>query len=246
MIPPPIVEVTDLYLTYRVRRNRPPSLKEYMVQLPRRTRQEQQEIRALDGVSFAVQRGEVFAVIGHNGAGKSTLMKVVSRILHPTSGRVVVRGRTAPMIELGAGFNAELTAAENIVLYGALLGREPARMRERIMPIGQWAGLEDVLDVPIRSYSTGMLARLGFAVATDEAPDLLVVDEVLSVGDESFQRTSRQRMEDLLDQGTSVLLVSHSLTAVEAMADRVLWLDHGRVKALGTSREIVPEYRSVM
>lgn len=240
----PVVEVTDLVLSYKVRRSRPPSLKEYIAQLPRRSREDAKEIRALDGVSLRLEHGSTLAVVGHNGAGKSTLMKVVCRILHPTAGRVVVRGQVAPMIELGAGFNSELTAAENVVLYGALLGRPPERMRRRIAAIAEWSALEDFMDVPIRNFSTGMLARLGFAVATDEAPELLVVDEVLSVGDQEFQRKSQERMDSLIEQGSSVLLVSHALSAVERLADQVVWLDHGRVRATGPPDEVLAAYRA--
>lgn len=240
-----VVEITDLVLSYRVRRSRPPSLKEYVAQIPRRSQESSsREIRALDGVSLVLERGSTLAVVGHNGAGKSTLMKVVCRILHPTEGRVIVRGQIAPMIELGAGFNSELTGAENVVLYGALLGRSPERMRRRIAPIAEWAALEDFMDVPVRNYSTGMLARLGFAVATDEAPELLVVDEVLSVGDQEFQRKSQERMDDLIARGTSVLLVSHALSAVERLARDVIWLDHGRVRAHGPAAKVLAAYRA--
>lgn len=240
----PVVEVTDLVLSYKVRRSRPPSLKEYISQLPRQSRQAAGEIRALDGVSLRLEQGSTLAVIGHNGAGKSTLMKVVCRILHPTQGRVIVRGQVAPMIELGAGFNSELTAAENVVLYGALLGRPPERMRQRIAAIAEWSALEDFMDVPIRNFSTGMLARLGFAVATDEAPELLVVDEVLSVGDQEFQRKSQERIDSLIERGSSVLLVSHALSAVERLAEHVVWLDHGRVRAAGPTDEVLAAYRA--
>lgn len=239
-----IVELRDVSLAYRLAHNRTGSFKQFLISaVKRQVRYER--LWALDGVDFTIRPGEVFAVIGPNGAGKSTLMKVIARVLPPTGGRVIVRGSVAPMIELGAGFNGELTAEENIVLYGALLGRDPAVMRERIKPIAKWAELEDFLDVPIRSYSTGMLARLGFAVATDVAPDLLIVDEVLSVGDEGFQRKSKARIDEIMGQGTSVVLVSHSLDTVRTMADRALWLDHGHMKMLGTPEEVVDAYGRV-
>lgn len=240
----PVVEMRDVSLAYRLAHNRTGSFKHFLISaVKRQVRYER--LWALSGISFDVRPGEVFAVIGPNGAGKSTLMKVIARVLPPTDGRVIVRGSVAPMIELGAGFNGELTAAENIVLYGALLGREPDFMRQRIDPIAQWAELQEFLDVPIRSYSTGMLARLGFSVATDVAPQLLIVDEVLSVGDEGFQRKSKARIEEIMGEGTSVVLVSHSLDTVRAMAHRAMWLDHGEMKMLGAPEEVVGAYERV-
>jgi ABC-type polysaccharide/polyol phosphate transport system ATPase subunit len=191
-----------------------------------------------------VAPGEVLGVIGPNGAGKSTLMKMVARVLPPTKGRVVVRGLVAPMIELGAGFNPEMTAYENIILYGTLLGRTPGQMQERVASICDWADLNDFIDVPTRSYSSGMLARLGFSVATDIHPEVLVVDEVLSVGDAAFQEKSKHRMMEMIDHGAAVLFVSHALETVKQLSDRVLWLDHGTVQGVGGPSEVVSAYRA--
>jgi len=198
---------------------------------------------ALDDVSFEIEKGEVFAVVGPNGAGKSTLMKVIAGVLPPTSGRVVVRGLLSPMIELSGGMNPEMTGRENIVMFGVLLGRAPDYMRERVGPISEWAELTEFLDVPMRNYSTGMVARLGFAIATDVKPEILLVDEVLSVGDEAFRRKSNERLEELMEGGTTVVLVSHSLATVRSMADRVMWLDHGRIKMLGEAETVVQAYQ---
>lgn len=239
----PVIDVRSISLAYRLARNRAGSFKEFAISAVRR-QVTYERLLALQDVTFTVRPGETVAVIGHNGAGKSTLMKVIARVLPPTTGRVIVRGLVAPMIELGAGFNTELTAIENIVLYGTLLGRTPQFMRDRTAEIARWAELEEVLDVPVRSYSTGMLARLGFAVATDVAPDLLIVDEVLSVGDEAFQRKSKDRMHGIIERGTSVVLVSHNLETVRQMADRVLWLDHGHMKMLGAPDEVVDAYKA--
>jgi ABC-2 type transport system ATP-binding protein len=238
----PAVELTDVALAYRLARSRSSSLKEFAIHMLKRQVQFEQ-LLALRGVSISVQPGEVLAVIGANGAGKSTLMKVIARVLPPTTGRVVVRGRVAPMIELGAGFNMEMTGYENVVLYGALLGRDASTMRARASAIAAWAHLEDSMDVPVRSYSSGMLARLAFAVAVDVDPDVLLVDEVLSVGDESFQRKSAERMDQLIASGTAVVLVSHNLDQVLEKADRVLWLDGGGVRAAGAPDEVVSAYR---
>ncbi len=232
-------------LAYRLARNRAGTMKEYAIRLVKR-QVEYERLWALNDVSFEVRPGEVFAVVGPNGAGKSTLMKIIARVLPPTEGRVIVRGTVAPMIELGAGFNQEMTALENIVLNGTLLGRDPADMRQRAPAIAEWAGLQDFLDVPVRSYSTGMLARLGFAVATDFQPDVLVVDEVLSVGDEAFQHKSRQRIESMIERGTSVVLVSHDMGTVESVADRAMWLDNGQVKMLDSPAEVVDAYRATV
>ncbi len=238
---PPIVEVQRLGLTYRLAHNSASSAKEFAIRLVKR-QVSYERLQALDDVSFTVARGEVFGVVGHNGAGKSTLLKILARVLPPTSGRVVVRGMVAPMIELGAGFNGEMTGRENIVLYGALLGREPRVMQQRAEAIADWAGLHSFLDVPVRSYSTGMVARLGFGVATDAKPDLLIVDEVLSVGDQEFQTRSSARIAEMMSGGTSVVLVSHALETVRELAHRVLWLDHGRAKMLGKAAEVIDSY----
>lgn len=237
----PAVEATDVSLAYRLTRDQVGTMKEFAINLLKgKVRREQ--FWAVRDVSFTVRAGEVLGVIGPNGAGKSTLMKMVARVLPPTEGRMVVRGVVAPMIELGAGFNPEMSAYENIVLYGTLLGRTPAQMRERVGPITEWAELTDFIDVPIRSFSSGMMARLGFAVATDIEPDVLVVDEVLSVGDTAFQEKSKQRIQDLIDTGAAVLFVSHQLDTVKSMSDTVLWLDHGNAIGMGDPADVVQAY----
>lgn len=238
----PVIDVRELGLAYRLSRNQATTLKEFAIRAAKR-QVSHERLWAVRAVSFEVRQGEVLGVIGPNGAGKSSLMKVVARVLPPSEGRVIVRGSVAPMIELGAGFNPELTAYENIVLYGTLLGREPEFMHERVRPILEWAGLVDFVDVPTRSFSTGMLARLGFAVATDIPSQVLVVDEVLSVGDESFQIKSKQRITQMMEAGASILLVSHSLGLISDATDRVLWMERGRPKMLGPTAEVVAAYR---
>ena len=238
----PTISVANLGIAYRLSRNHAGTFKEFVIRSAKR-QVSYERLWAVRGLSFEVYPGEVLAVIGPNGAGKSTLMKAVARVLPPTEGRVIVRGAVAPMIELGAGFNMELTAEENIVLYGTLLGRDPDAMRQRIGPVLEWAGLEEFSDVPTRNFSSGMLARLGFAVATDVQPDVLVVDEVMSVGDESFQIRSKERVARLMEAGAAVLLVSHTLDTVLELADRVLWMDHGKPVQLGDPSEVVAAYR---
>jgi ABC-2 type transport system ATP-binding protein len=237
----PIVELYDVSMVYRRTRHRVSSLKQTAIDTIRR-RMAYENFSALDGVTAQVNRGETLAVIGRNGAGKSTLLKVVARVLPPTSGRVVVRGSVAPMIELGAGFNPELTGVENILLYGTLLGRSVAEMRTRIEPIAEWAGLTEHLDVPLRAYSSGMVARLAFSTATDVTPDLLLIDEVLSVGDVDFQERSKERTQQMIDSGCAVVLVTHDLGAVESMATRALYLEAGVPKAVGKPKAVIKQY----
>jgi ABC-type polysaccharide/polyol phosphate transport system ATPase subunit len=199
---------------------------------------------ALRGVSFTVRPSEILGIVGGNGAGKSTLMKTLARVLTPTEGRVVVRGTVAPLIELGAGFNAELTGRENIVLYGALLGSSPAAMRRLAPAIAEWAGLDDELDVPIRAYSSGMTARLAFATATAIVPRVLLVDEVLAVGDEAFRERSWDRIQEMMEAGTAVVLVSHELALIEALCGEALWLDHGSLRGCGAASDVVASYQA--
>ncbi len=236
-----IVEATDISLAYRRTRHRVSSLKQTAIDTIKR-RMAYEEFFALNGVSFKIARGETVSVIGRNGAGKSSLLKVISRVLPPTKGRVIVRGHVAPMIELGAGFNPELTGAENIVLYGTLLGRTPKEMRSRIEPIADWAGLTAHLDVPIRAYSSGMTARLAFATATDVTPDLLLIDEILSVGDEDFREKSKKRTIEMMNSGCAVLLVSHDLESVKTMSSRAIYLENGNQKFSGKPNEVIEAY----
>lgn len=237
------INVESVSLEYRMARDRAGSMKEFAINLLKR-QVVYESLWALDEVSFAVQPGEVFAVLGPNGAGKSTLLKVLAGVLPPTSGRVVVNGIVSPLIELGGGMNQEMTARENIVLFGTLLGREPSHMRDRVMPIAEWAELTEFLDVPLRNYSTGMYARLGFAIATDVIPEILLVDEVLSVGDERFKRKSKERIEALMSGGTTVVIVSHALATIRELAERVMWLDHGRIKMIGNTETVVEAYEA--
>ncbi|MBN2549637.1 MAG: ABC transporter ATP-binding protein [Anaerolineales bacterium] len=201
------------------------------------------EFWALRDVSLTVNRGETFGVIGHNGAGKSTLLKLVAKVLKPTSGRVIVRGNIAPLLEFGAGFHPELSGRENIFLNGALLGFGRKEMEEKFSRIVDFAELWDFIDAPIRTYSSGMSARLGFAVATDVQPNVLLIDEVLSVGDEAFQRKCFTRLQEFRDRGATILLVSHNMPTIEEMCHRAAWLHHGQMLALGETAEVIQAYR---
>jgi ABC-type polysaccharide/polyol phosphate transport system ATPase subunit len=203
-------------------------------------------IPALNGVSFEVQAGEAFGVIGRNGSGKSTLLKLLVGMLKPTTGRIDVAGRVAALIELGAGFHPEISGRENVYINGAVLGMSRREIDERYDAIVEFSGLADFIDEPVKNYSSGMYVRLGFAVAIHTEPDVLLVDEVLAVGDESFTHRCLRRIEDFLARGKTLLLVSHSLGMIEEYCDRVLWLDGGECRLLGAPRFVVDAYRKAV
>jgi ABC-2 type transport system ATP-binding protein len=238
-----VIEVKNVRLTYRVLMNRTGSLKElFRDALKGRVRIN--NYVALDDVSFTVDKGEVLAILGKNGAGKSTLLKVLARVLPPTQGDVQVNGAIAPMIELGAGFHPELTGAENVVFYSTLLGRDIKKTRAKLDEIGEWAGVTDHMNFPLRTFSSGMVARLAFATATAENSEVLLVDEILAVGDASFQEKSRNRMMELIGSGAAVVLVSHDMATVRSLATRAIWLDAGKVVMSGDPEEVVTAYEN--
>ena len=237
----PVIEVMDASVSYMIRHGASPTLKETVIQAFKRESHDV-EVKAIQNLNLTLNPGEVLAVVGRNGAGKSTLLKLVARVLPPTNGRVIVRGSVSPMIELGAGFNGELTGIENIVLYGTLLGRTPKEMRERAGAIAAWAGLEGSIGLPLRTYSSGMVARLAFAIATDEVSDLILIDEVLSVGDAEFQEKSKARMKELISSQSAAVLVTHDLKAAREMADKALWIDRGHVVQYGDVNSVIDAY----
>ena len=200
---------------------------------------------ALNGATLHLKEGDFCTVIGGNGAGKSTLLKVIAGILTPTSGELRVKGRVVPMLELGSGFDDDLTGRENIFLNGAILGYSEQFLRERFDEIVEFSGLYDFLDVPVRNYSSGMVMRLAFSIASMVEPDVLIVDEILAVGDARFQEKSYTRMLELMHKGTAVLLVSHDLGQIRRLCDRVLWLEGGRVRRLGDTQEVCDAYVKV-
>ncbi len=237
----PMVEVSHITMDFRLDRNRTTNLKEYVVNVLR-GKTNVAAFHALEDVSFSVPGGSVTGLIGHNGAGKSTLLKVISGIYKPTSGQVTVHGRVVPMLELGSGFDAELTGRENILLNGAILGHQKDFLCGKMDEIIAYSELGAFIHQPLKTYSSGMLARLAFSIATVVKPDVLIVDEILSVGDEHFQRKSRARMMELMSGGTTVLFVSHNLTQLRQMCDRVVWLDHGRVRMAGDTATVCDAY----
>lgn len=237
----PLVEVTNASITYRIRHGASPTLKETVIRSIKREKLDV-EIEALKEVSFTVNRGETLAIVGRNGAGKSTLLKLLARVLPPTSGQVIVRGSVAPMIELGAGFNSELSGRENVVLYGTLLGRRPKEMEIRADAIADWADIRESIDLPLRTYSSGMVAKLAFAVATDVKSDVILIDEVLSVGDAGFQERSTARIHEFFQGDSAVILVSHNDKAVRDLANKAIWIDHGRVLEYGEVGRVLNAY----
>ncbi len=236
-----VINLDKVGVRYRIPSERISSFKEYSIRWIQR-KVTHRDFWALRDVNLSVNRGETLGLIGHNGAGKSTMLKLIARVFRPTAGRVVVAGKVAPLLEFGAGFHPELTGRENIYLNGALMGFSRQEMEEKFEGIVDFAELWDFIDVPLRTYSSGMGARLGFAVATDVEPDILLIDEVLSVGDESFQRKSSARMQEFRDQGATTMLVSHNMDIVIKMCDRTAWLDHGQIKAVGKTSDVVQAY----
>ena len=237
-----VIEVKDVDLNYIIRHGRASTIKEAAISAIKRINLDI-TVNALKGINFTVDRGEVLAIIGHNGAGKSTLLKILSRVLPPTNGVVRVNGTVAPMLELGAGFNPELSGEDNILLFGVLLGNSTKSMKSKVTEIAEWAGLTEHIHLPLRTYSSGMMARLAFAVATFQKSDVLIVDEILGVGDAEFQIKSKTKMLDLISHGEATILVSHDLATVENLATKVLWLDHGYQKMLGSTQEVLDAYR---
>ena len=237
----PIIEVNNVSMRFRMANDNIGSIKEYLVQLLKR-RLKYSEFEALKNVSFEVGKGEVVGLIGHNGAGKSTMLKIISRIMKPTEGTVVVRGNVVPMLELGSGFDHDMTGRENIFLNGAILGYSEEFLKSKIQEIIDFSELAAFIDIPIRNYSSGMLARLAFSVASAVNPEILIVDEILGVGDADFQQKSQNRMMEMKGGGTTVLMVSHDINQIRQMCDRVVWIEKGQVIKVGKAEEICDEY----
>lgn len=236
-----MIEINDVTMRFRMNSDRIMSLKEF-VTTALRGKLEYQEFTALDHVSLKVKKGETLGLIGRNGAGKSTMLKVISGILKPTSGSVICRGNVVPMLELGSGFDFDLTGRENIFLNGAILGYSEEFLLEKYDEIVAFSELGDFINTPIRNYSSGMLTRLAFSIATVVKPEVLIVDEILSVGDAAFQEKSRARMIELMGGGTTVLFVSHSIGQIREMCRHVVWLERGQVKMFGLADEVCDSY----
>lgn len=236
------VELRNVEMHFNMSKEKLESLKEYFLKLVSRKLMFEDFI-ALNDISFDIKKGDVFGILGLNGSGKSTTLKVISGILEPTKGTVETDGVIAPLIELGAGFDLELTARENIYLNGSVLGFSKKFMDEKFDDIVDFSEMREFLDVPMKNYSSGMVARIGFAIATVTTPDILIVDEILSVGDFLFQKKCEDRINSMLADDTTVIIVSHSLEQIERLCKHCMWLEKGKIKMIGDAKEVCEAYR---
>lgn len=237
-----MIKVNNVSMKFNLGIEKNFSLKQFFIDLLKIKKKKKNEFWALNDVSFEVKKGEVVGFIGTNGAGKSTLLKLIAGVMKPTKGNIEIYGNICPMIELGAGFDMDLTARENIYLNGAVLGYTKSFIDEKFDEIVDFSELRDFLDVPVRNFSSGMVARLAFSIATIVDPEILIVDEILSVGDIAFQQKSEKKMRTMIGGGTTVLFVSHSIDQIKNLCDRVVWLDHGNVKQIGQAKEVCDAY----
>lgn len=235
------IKVNDVSMHFNLMVERVDSIKEYVIKLIK-GKLLYNDFVALSHVSFDVKKGEVVGLVGLNGAGKSTLLKIIAGVLKPTEGKVITKGTIAPLIEVGAGFDPELTARENVYLNGAILGHDRKFMDSKFDEIIDFAELQNFVDVPVKNFSSGMYARLGFAIATMVQPDILIVDEVLSVGDYKFQKKCEDRIQVMLNKGVTVVLVSHDINMIKKLCTKVVWLEHGHLRDIGPTAKVCKEY----
>ena len=242
-----MIKIDNVSMKFNLEIEKDFSMKQAFVNLftKKKKKKKNDDFWALKNVSFTVDKGEVVGLIGSNGAGKSTLLKIVSGVMKPTSGKVTVQGVISPMIELGAGFDGNLTARENIYLNGAILGYSKKFLDEKFDEIVEFSELKDFLDVPVKNFSSGMTAKLAFSIATVVNPEILIVDEILSVGDLKFQEKSKKKMMEMIKGGTTVLYVSHSLQSIKELCTKVVWLEHGKVVKIGDTKKVCDEYYDV-
>ena len=241
----PIIKVTDLSIAFELAQEKTETLKEFLIRCVKND-YHTEKFMALDHVSFEVQRGEAVGLIGKNGCGKSTLLKTIAGVYYPTGGTVKVNGSIAPLIELGAGFDPDLTARENIFLNGAIMGNSHEFMAEHFDEIIEFSELQEFVDVPVKNYSSGMYARLGFAIATIVRADILIVDEILAVGDYQFQQKCKRKMQELMDGGTTLLLVSHSIADVQNICNKAVWIEKGHIVEKGDVMSVTNDYMNSM
>ena len=237
-----MIEVDDVSMRFNLGIEKSFSLKQWFVDIGHGKKHEKKDFWALTDVSFKVKRGEVIGFIGSNGAGKSTLLKVVAGVMKPTKGTVKTYGNICPMIELGAGFDPQLTARENIYLNGSIMGYSKELIDSKFDEIVEFSELKDFLEVPVQNFSSGMVAKLAFSISTIVDPEVLIVDEILSVGDIKFQEKSKNKMMSMIEGGTTVLYVSHSIDSIKELCSKVIWLDHGKIVKMGDTKEICDEY----
>lgn len=238
-----VVRVQDVSMHFNLMEEKVDSIKEYIVKLAQ-GKLLYNDFIALDHVSFDIKRGDILGIIGFNGAGKSTLLKILAGVLTPTTGKVTVKGTVAPLIEVGAGFDPELTARENIFLNGAILGYSRNFIQSKFDEIIEFAELKEFINVPVKNFSSGMYARLGFSIATIVKPDILIVDEVLSVGDFRFQEKCENRIQEMIATGVTIILVSHDINIVNRLCNKVAWLERGKLKEFGKAKLLCSQYQS--
>ena len=239
-----LLRVEHIGMKFNLSKERVNDFREYVIRMLKGKKLEKDEFWALKDINFSIHEGERIGILGLNGAGKSTLLKVVAGVFKPTEGRVIRNGKIVPLLELGAGFDFDLTAGENIYLNGALMGRSHEEMEAHYDEIVEFSELRDFIDVPVKNFSSGMVSRLAFAIATIGTPEILICDEVLSVGDFRFQEKCQRRIQEMLDKGTTLLLVSHSIDQVEQLCNKAVWLEKGNVKMFGECKEIAEVYRT--
>ena len=239
--PLPLVEVKDVSMHFRMPGERIDNIKEFFIKLVK-GKLHYQNLTVLEHVSFEVHRGESVGILGRNGAGKSTLLRMISGILEPTEGQIIVRGSVVPLLKLGAGFDLNATGRENIFLNGAILGRSKKEMLARYDSIVEFSGLAKFMNMPLKNYSSGMLARLGFAIAVDVDPDLLIIDEILAVGDAPFQKKCAEKIASLQANGTTLLLVSHNAAQVKSLCKSAIWIKDGKMQLSGDAETVCDAY----
>ena len=235
------INVENVSMKYRLINEKVESIKEYFFKMINK-KLSYSDFHALTNISFRVTRGERIGIIGHNGAGKSTLLKIISGVMKPTEGNVSINGRVAPLLELGAGFDPELSGIDNIYLNGAILGQTKSMIEHKLNEIVEFADLGEFIHTPLKNYSTGMRARLGFSIAAQVDPDILIIDEILGVGDENFKHKSSAKMQELIKNGKTVIIVSHSIDQIRQLTDKVIWLSRGKIVEMGETNEICDLY----
>lgn len=241
----PAIKIIGVSVRYRLAKEKPKTLQEYIIHRLKGRKMDYEDLWALKNIDIEIQRGETLGIIGHNGAGKSTLLKVVAGVLKPTEGTVAVNGNIAPLIELGAGFDMELTGMENIYLNASILGLSRKETDRRLNKIIEFSELREFIYSPLKSYSSGMVARLGFSIATEVNPDILIIDEILAVGDEQFKKKCSERMMSFKEKGTTMFLVSHTMADIKRFSNQVLWIDHGLAKMYGDPESVIRAYQEV-
>lgn len=237
-----IIKVDGVSIDFLVQSEKIDNLKEYFIRLVK-GKHEKKKVRILDKISFDVKKGESIALLGHNGAGKSTMLKLIAGILEPTEGKITVKGTVAPLLNLGAGFDYEASAKENVYLNGAILGYSKKELAHKYNEIVEFAELHDSMNIPLKNFSSGMIARLGFAIAIDVEPDILLVDEILSVGDENFRQKCAKKIKELRDKGVTFVIVSHNLAQVKSLCQKAVWIEDSKLMDYGDAGEICDKYK---